>query len=161
MAYRFESSVTSSAYHYTFVVLWLAQSNALDIRLGMNTTVTMILTVTTTMLRCVLNVCFAYSSEQELSKASDCIANALHSSELLPWYVTTARIEHVLSHLIHLSDVTEELVDNTIYSAGSAPVDLLIRTSGEKRLSDFMLWQVRKPEAATRHIIIIIIMATV
>lgn len=39
-----------------------------------------------------------------------------------------------------------ELIDATIldrhmYTAGSPPLDLLVRTSGVERLSDFMLWQ--------------------
>jgi undecaprenyl diphosphate synthase len=38
------------------------------------------------------------------------------------------------------SDITEELVEQCLYT-DSIP-DMLIRTSGETRLSDFMLWQV-------------------
>jgi ditrans,polycis-polyprenyl diphosphate synthase len=37
--------------------------------------------------------------------------------------------------------ITEEDISKHLYSADSPPVDLLIRTSGVERLSDFLLWQ--------------------
>lgn len=41
-----------------------------------------------------------------------------------------------------LSDVSEALLSECLYSNNSPNPDLLIRTSGEVRLSDFLLWQV-------------------
>ena len=38
-------------------------------------------------------------------------------------------------------DVTEETVENYLYTAGQPAPDLIIRPSGEQRLSNFMLWQ--------------------
>ncbi|XP_048881874.1 dehydrodolichyl diphosphate synthase complex subunit DHDDS isoform X2 [Brienomyrus brachyistius] len=43
--------------------------------------------------------------------------------------------------LIKSSDVSESLLSKCLYSSGSPDPDLLIRTSGEVRLSDFLLWQ--------------------
>lgn len=43
---------------------------------------------------------------------------------------------------IQLGDIDEELINNCLDSDKSPPPDLLIRTSGEVRLSDFLLWQV-------------------
>lgn len=40
------------------------------------------------------------------------------------------------------SDLSVEIIDNCMYTYPSPPPDLLIRTSGETRLSDFMIWQV-------------------
>lgn len=37
--------------------------------------------------------------------------------------------------------ITAEMLDSHTYTAGMPPVDLLVRTSCVKRLSDFMLWQ--------------------
>ena len=37
--------------------------------------------------------------------------------------------------------VDEALVNSLLYTAGQPPVDLIIRPSGEQRLSNFMLWQ--------------------
>jgi undecaprenyl diphosphate synthase len=39
------------------------------------------------------------------------------------------------------ASVSEALVDATLWTAGLPPVDLVIRTSGERRLSNFLLWQ--------------------
>ena len=37
--------------------------------------------------------------------------------------------------------VDEALVDSLMYTAGQPPVDLIIRPSGEQRISSFLLWQ--------------------
>ena len=37
--------------------------------------------------------------------------------------------------------VNETLVDSLMYTAGQPPVDLIIRPSGEQRISNFLLWQ--------------------
>jgi undecaprenyl diphosphate synthase len=37
--------------------------------------------------------------------------------------------------------VDEELIDGELWTAGLPPLDLLIRTSGERRLSNFLLWE--------------------
>ena len=37
--------------------------------------------------------------------------------------------------------ITPEVLSNHMFTAGTPPLDLLIRTSGVERLSDFMLWQ--------------------
>ena len=39
------------------------------------------------------------------------------------------------------SILTPELIGEHLYTQGQPDPDLIIRTSGEQRLSDFMLWQ--------------------
>jgi undecaprenyl diphosphate synthase len=39
------------------------------------------------------------------------------------------------------SEITAELIERHLYAPGIPPVDLIIRTSGEQRLSNFMLWE--------------------
>lgn len=73
--------------------------------------------------KCFLNVCFAYTSRHE-------IANAVKE---MAWGVEQG--------LIKSSDVSEVLLSECLYSSNSPNPDLLIRTSGEVRLSDFLLWQ--------------------
>ncbi|XP_018555405.1 dehydrodolichyl diphosphate synthase complex subunit DHDDS isoform X2 [Lates calcarifer] len=73
--------------------------------------------------RCFLNVCFAYTSRYE-------ITNAVRE---MAWGVEQS--------LIKASDVSEALLSECLYSNNSPNPDLLIRTSGEVRLSDFLLWQ--------------------
>lgn len=43
-------------------------------------------------------------------------------------------------------DITEDLFDSYLMSADLPPVDLMVRTSGEYRLSNFMLWQLAYAE---------------
>jgi undecaprenyl diphosphate synthase len=43
-------------------------------------------------------------------------------------------------------DVDEELISSYLYTAGLPDPDLLIRTSGEMRISNFMLWQLAYTE---------------
>lgn len=45
-----------------------------------------------------------------------------------------------------IEDITDETLGNHLYTKGQPDVDLLIRTSGEQRLSNFMLWQVSYAE---------------
>lgn len=42
---------------------------------------------------------------------------------------------------ISVQDIDDELVENALYTKGLPSVDLLIRTSGDLRLSNFLLWQ--------------------
>ena len=42
---------------------------------------------------------------------------------------------------LHPDEVDEALVDSLMYTAGQPPVDLIIRPSGERRISNFLLWQ--------------------
>ncbi|KAM6967364.1 dehydrodolichyl diphosphate synthase complex subunit DHDDS [Aplochiton taeniatus] len=73
--------------------------------------------------QCFLNVCFAYTSRYE-------ITNAVRE---MAWGVEQG--------LIKSSDVSEALLSECLYSRNSPNPDMLIRTSGEVRLSDFLLWQ--------------------
>jgi undecaprenyl diphosphate synthase len=43
--------------------------------------------------------------------------------------------------LIQPEDIDESLFERHLYTAGTCDPDLLIRTSGEMRLSNFLLWQ--------------------
>lgn len=54
--------------------------------------------------------------------------------------------EDVCAGEIEASDICESDIENRLYTAGQPDVDLLIRTSGEVRLSNFMLWQVSYAE---------------
>ena len=42
---------------------------------------------------------------------------------------------------LEIEDITEEVVSNNLYTKGQPDPDLLIRTSGELRLSNFLPWQ--------------------
>ena len=50
-------------------------------------------------------------------------------------------IQDVQAGKITIDDVNEDLVSKNLYTKGLADPNLIIRTSGEERLSGFLLWQ--------------------
>ena len=49
--------------------------------------------------------------------------------------------EDLLAKKIAITDINEELFNNYLDTKGQNDPDLIIRTAGEKRLSNFLLWQ--------------------
>jgi len=49
--------------------------------------------------------------------------------------------KNIVADNIPISDISEEKFSEYIYESGQPDLDLIVRTSGEKRLSGFMLWQ--------------------
>jgi undecaprenyl diphosphate synthase len=76
----------------------------------------------------VLNLALSYGGREELVAAARSIARAARSGELDPEQVDAAAIEARLA------------------TAGLPELDLCIRTSGELRISNFLLWQVAYAE---------------
>jgi len=70
-----------------------------------------------------LNVCVNYGGRQEIVKVAKELALKSFSGEIKP------------------SDVNEELFNSKLLTRGINDPELLIRTSGEKRISNFLLWQ--------------------
>lgn len=70
-----------------------------------------------------LNIAINYGSRAELAAAARKLAEKVRAGEIAP------------------EDVTEGLFEQQLYTAGQPDVDLMIRTSGEMRLSNFLLWQ--------------------
>lgn len=70
-----------------------------------------------------LTVALSYGSKQEITAAAKKIAGL------------------VLDKKISVNEIDEELLENNLYTLGLPEPDLLIRTGGEKRLSNFLLWQ--------------------
>ena len=50
-------------------------------------------------------------------------------------------IRDIEKGLITVDDVDEDLISKNLYTAGLDDPNLIIRTSGEERLSGFLLWQ--------------------
>ena len=74
------------------------------------------------------NVCLNYGSYAELVKATKEIATLVKDNKL------------------DINDINSETINNHLYTKDLPPVDLLIRTSGEMRLSNFMLFQLAYSE---------------
>lgn len=75
----------------------------------------------------VVNFCLSYGGRQEIVDATKKIATA------------------VLENKLNINDINEELFKKYLYN-DLPDVDFLIRTSGENRVSNFMLWQISYAE---------------
>ncbi|CCD25931.2 ditrans,polycis-polyprenyl diphosphate synthase NDAI_0G01550 [Naumovozyma dairenensis CBS 421] len=74
--------------------------------------------------RAILNICFPYTGREEIYHSmKECMAKYCDNGE--PEF-----------------KINESSLDLNLYTGGEPPLDLLIRTSGVARLSDFMLWQI-------------------
>ena len=74
------------------------------------------------------NVCTNYGGRRELVRATQRLAQLAASGELNP------------------SDIDENSIAAELFTAGEQDPDLLIRTSGEHRISNFLLWQLAYAE---------------
>jgi len=74
------------------------------------------------------NVCTNYGSRREMVRAAQKLAKLVASGELKP------------------QEITEATFAAQLHTAGEEDPDLLIRTSGEQRLSNFLLWQLAYAE---------------
>lgn len=54
--------------------------------------------------------------------------------------------EEVKAGKIEIADIDEKLFEQNLYTQNIPKVDLLIRTSGEQRISNFLLWQIAYAE---------------
>lgn len=75
-----------------------------------------------------LTLALNYSSRSELTKATKIIAEKVKSGALFP------------------DEIDEEVIAQHLETAGIPDPDILIRTSGEFRLSNFILWQIAYTE---------------
>lgn len=66
-----------------------------------------------------LGLCFNYGGKEEIIQA----------------------VQKIMLHDNSFEAVDEALFESYLYSAALPPIDLLMRTSGERRLSGFMLWK--------------------
>ena len=63
-----------------------------------------------------------------------------------PQEVFGTNLEDVANGSLSPDNITEEAVANRLETAGIPDPDLLIRTSGEMRISNFLLWQLAYAE---------------
>jgi undecaprenyl diphosphate synthase len=80
--------------------------------------------------RMTLVIALNYGARAEIVKAARLLAERAKEGELTP------------------GEIDEAAFDAALDTAGLPPLDLLIRTSGERRLSNFLLWQAAYAELA-------------
>ena len=75
-----------------------------------------------------LNIAFNYGGRAEITRAVKNIS------------------QKVLNNEIAIDEIDENLISNNLYTEGEPDPDLLIRTGGEIRISNFLLWQLAYTE---------------
>jgi len=75
-----------------------------------------------------LQMAISYGSRAEIIHATKAIAEKVRDKRLEP------------------EDITEQVFENHLYTADVPDPDLLIRTSGEQRISNYLLWQLAYTE---------------
>ena len=75
-----------------------------------------------------LNIAFNYGSKSEIVNSVKLIVNNIKNQK------------------INLENITKENFNNYLYTKNQPDVDLLIRTGGEYRISNFLLWQIAYAE---------------
>ena len=75
-----------------------------------------------------LNIAFNYGGRAEILRAIKQIAEEVHEGKL------------------DLENIDEKCIENHLYTKGQPDPDILIRTSGEIRISNFLLWQLAYTE---------------
>ena len=73
--------------------------------------------------RMFVNLCVNYGGRDEIVRAARTLAERVQAGTLQP------------------QDITERLLSDALYTAGQPDPDLVIRPSGEFRLSNFLIWQ--------------------
>jgi undecaprenyl diphosphate synthase len=75
-----------------------------------------------------LNLAINYGGRAEIVDAVHNIAQRVQAGDLTP------------------VEISEKTIDDHLYTAGAADPDLLVRTAGEMRISNFLLWQISYAE---------------
>jgi len=76
----------------------------------------------------VLTLALSYSSRREIVRAAKELATKVKQGE------------------INVDDISEEMFENNLFTNGMPDPELLIRTSGEFRISNYLLWQIAYAE---------------
>jgi undecaprenyl diphosphate synthase len=87
-----------------------------------------VIETTKTNSRMVLTLALSYGSREELINAVKNISNK------------------VKNNIISIDKIDESIINQHLYTRDLPEVDLLIRTSGEHRISNFLLWQIAYSE---------------
>ena len=74
------------------------------------------------------NLAVAYGGRQELVRSMEKIAKKVKKGEIEP------------------SDIDAQLISSNLYTSGLPDPDLILRTSGEERISNFLLWRLAYSE---------------
>ncbi|MEW6661216.1 MAG: isoprenyl transferase [Bacillota bacterium] len=82
-----------------------------------------------------INIALNYGGRAEIIDAVKKIAAKVQAKELKP------------------KDITEDTIANNLYTAGQPDPDLIIRPSGEQRISNFLLWQSAYAEFFTTNVL--------
>ena len=81
----------------------------------------------------IVNMAINYGGRDEIRQCIQKIADRVKTGQLSP------------------EDITEQVISDHLYTKGTPDPDLLIRTSGEERISNYLLWQMAYTEFYFTH----------
>lgn len=73
--------------------------------------------------RIILNICFPYTARDDIT------------------HVIQELCGSAASKALKVEEITEDMFQQQLYTAGSPPLDILVRSGNVTRLSDFMVWE--------------------
>lgn len=71
----------------------------------------------------ILNIAVNYGGRQEITRAATLLAQKVQAGEMTP------------------QEITMDAIEGLLYTGGQPLPDFILRTSGEQRISNFLLWQ--------------------
>lgn len=103
----------------------------------------------------VLNICFSYTSSRELQQAMEEVAQTMARTHRPGGEKSCEPSARTCGHNSGRCTSANiiDVLDDHMYTAGCPPVDLMIRTSGESRLSDFLMFQSRHAILHFSHVL--------
>ena len=84
-----------------------------------------------------------FKTINKMSRIEELSKGASHIANLAINYGGRSEISHAVNNLIAQgkTSVTEYVITSALYTKDSPPVDMIVRTGGDLRISNFLLWQ--------------------
>ncbi|HUD06994.1 MAG TPA: polyprenyl diphosphate synthase [Candidatus Saccharimonadales bacterium] len=122
LAYKMVTKDISELHRKNIKALWLGSHDGLSPK--MLTAISKAEELTKNNTAGTFGFCFNYSGQQEIADA----------------------LKNLIKQKVDAAKVTTKLIEKSLYAPEVPPIDMVIRTSGEQRISNFMIWRLAYSE---------------